>query len=83
MHICPWCEQDTKRTASCTVQSIEFPDGVKLPPLAYEPEAGAGPCQDCGAPPGGIHHPGCEIERCPRCSGQLLSCGCMEPRETD
>jgi len=24
-------------------------------------------CGDCGAPKGGYHHPGCDMEVCPRC----------------
>jgi hypothetical protein len=35
-----------------------------------------GRCGDCGATPGYLHHPNCDMERCPRCGGQLISCGC-------
>lgn len=33
-----------------------------------------GVCGDCNAGPGQPHHPGCDIERCPNCGGQMLMC---------
>ena len=36
-------------------------------------------CPDCGADWGGYHHAGCGVAECPRCGGQLLTCGCWEP----
>lgn len=35
-------------------------------------------CGDCGAHYGGYHHPGCDMERCPVCGRQLISCCCDE-----
>ena len=33
-------------------------------------------CHDCGAEEGQIHELGCDMECCPYCGGQLISCGC-------
>lgn len=33
-------------------------------------------CHDCGAREGEFHKPGCDMERCPFCGGQLISCEC-------
>ncbi|MDQ3825088.1 MAG: hypothetical protein M3319_04935 [Actinomycetota bacterium] len=33
-------------------------------------------CHDCAALPGQFHVEGCDMEQCPRCKGQLLSCNC-------
>lgn len=33
-------------------------------------------CHDCGAEEGQLHKFGCDMERCPFCSKQLISCGC-------
>ena len=40
-------------------------------------------CHDCGIvnKKGNVHHFGCDIERCPKCRGQLISCGHGEEAE--
>jgi len=34
-------------------------------------------CHDCGAKPGEYHKSGCDVERCPFCGRQLISCSCV------
>lgn len=40
-------------------------------------------CGDCGIQmkAGNVHHYGCDIERCPICGGQLISCDCFDGEE--
>lgn len=41
-----------------------------------DPNYSTRPCHDCGVIKGQIHILGCDMECCPRCKEQLLSCGC-------
>ena len=36
-------------------------------------------CGDCGCKEGENHKDMCDIERCPKCSKQLISCDCKFP----
>lgn len=56
-------------------------DGVEYKRIPYGKErhdwhAEKMACHDCAAIEGELHVPGCDVEECPRCHGQFLSCGC-------
>lgn len=78
MAICDFCKKEMP-SLTCTRTHI---DG--RPVIHYNQDYG-GPdqrCHDCGVAFGGAHHPGCDLERCPKCKDQLITCGCLPDEPT-
>lgn len=80
MSICNWCkkEMSSHEVDTCNAM-VYFPDGVTMAPVPYNSDYGDENhrCHDCNIKKGGVHHPGCDMEKCPRCGGQLISCDCQ------
>ncbi len=86
---CKSCHNDMLAVRSCSRNNwlalgkdVRTGDPRTWPTVPYINPATFGDenpnCHDCGVQIGARHHPGCDMERCPRCGGQLISCGCQK-----
>jgi hypothetical protein len=89
MAVCSACQQEMTAADAC-IRSWENLGGQAYDRIRYGDEKrprswGPPParCGDCNVSLGGFHHPGCDLERCPRCANQLLMCGCTDPVPTE
>jgi hypothetical protein len=82
MAMCPQCEGEMMDEISCLSDPIPV-GGDFFDPIRWGDEKESSrwvidfPCRDCRTPVGGVHHPGCCVERCPACLGQALGCPCF------
>lgn len=69
---CTVCNEDLPSEFGCTAMLVQLA-GRDYPVKLH---VGDAPCAECGAPVDGAHHSECPLERCPRCGGYLVDCGC-------
>ena len=76
---CKCCKMEMLTAKGCSYTHVKTSDGkyYKRERVGDEGWFSKGErCGDCGALYGYLHHPGCDIERCPVCGMQLISCDC-------
>ena len=64
MAVCDYCEKEMMNEGISCIDNGSMPNDLDKP------------CHDCNCRVGGFHHPGCDMERCSKCSGQRISCDC-------
>jgi hypothetical protein len=74
---CPDCKQRMLKSKGCLFDYITI-EGKDYKRIRYGDDGWTGckRCHDCGCMPGEVHHYGCDVERCPQCGQQLISCEC-------
>jgi hypothetical protein len=82
MAICEFCKKGMLKVGTCMCIPFTDPEnGNLVGPIKYGDESddwGADKqrCGDCNVVKGGYHHPGCDVERCPKCGNQAIGCDC-------
>ncbi len=89
MAVCGHCDREMLEASGCTKAVVPLRIGVEVrdyerirfqdsqDPFRVPDER----CHDCNAERGELHHRRCDVETCPRCKGQLISCDCVAPAD--
>ena len=68
----------TKRTYCLMTEVLRIPYGDEQ---GWPSDISNIPCHDCSAARGEYHVPGCDMEECPVCHKQIISCDCTYDKE--
>lgn len=77
---CEDCQEEMrdKHTTTCTIGKIKIKEKFYNRDSSYFDVNKR--CHDCNIEniEGNFHHFRCDMERCPKCKGQLITCGCSD-----
>ena len=85
--VCTGCSREMSPGGAegCAVASVLLPSGtharVALGSESPDWWLGRPPdaeCHDCSVASGQLHHVSCDMEQCPVCRDQLLTCDCID-----
>ena len=79
---CDICGKEMLRAYGCSAHTLII-DNNRYTRVRYGEEGwmeNPERCGDCGVKLGYFHHLGCDIERCPKCFGQLITCDCEDAK---
>jgi len=85
MAVCQYCGREMTKAKACVLVPVVH-KGEKYKPVKFgqeEDDWGLERYPDSVVKKDGYHHPGCDIERCPVCGRQLISCGCVDSSDDD
>jgi hypothetical protein len=74
--ICPDCKGEMTGTGvvdTCKGYTAIYRGRETYEPVVWHKDIR---CPDCNVAKRGVHHPGCNQERCPKCGGQIIVCDC-------
>ncbi|KKL97001.1 hypothetical protein LCGC14_1838840 [marine sediment metagenome] len=83
MATCEHCKEDMLKVRSCpTNHHLVDDQGTiweTIPFILFREREGrlSNGCHDCNVQIGARHHHNCDMERCPKCGNQLISCDCV------
>ncbi len=76
--MCEFCDREMLTAESCLDPGNYIVNGKPMPALPYgvDEDVKGVRCR-CNVAPGGFHHPGCILEKCPSCQERMVICKCL------